>query len=314
MSVARWILGRSPDFKVEENWIQVDGHAMHYLKAGEGPALLVLHGLLGAVACWVPSLEVLAGGSTVYAVDGLCIGKSDRVPHLAADLASTAERLVQFMDAVGLRRADFLATSHGGAVALMLAALHPERVRSLTLHAPANPFSDIADPLIQFYRTRLGRWFAQQVPTLPPRLQNLALARMYGDPTLIREGALENYVSSLGIPGSVEHVLRILHCWSADMKKLKQMLGRIPDIPTLLLWGTRDRAVSLDSGFILAKVLGDAELVILPGAGHLPYEEDPLMFTRPINRFLRQIDRSLRTTALPGPKLVSGKASERGVA
>lgn len=314
MSVARWILGHSPNFKIEEKCAQIDGHGMHYLKAGEGPALVVLHGLLGAAACWVSSIEVLAGESTVYALDALCIGNSDRVPHLAADLASTAERVVKFMDAVGLRRADFLATSHGGAVALMLAALHPERVRSLTLHAPANPFSDIADPLIQFYRTRLGRWFAHQVPALPRALQNLALGRMYGDPSLIREGALENYVSSLGIPGTVEHVLRILHCWRADMKKLKQMLDRIPDIPTLLLWGTRDRAVSLDSGFVLAKVLGDAELVILPGAGHLPYEEDPLMFTRPINRFLRRIDRSLRTTAAAGPSLVSGKASKRGAA
>ncbi len=60
----------------------------------------------------------------------------------------------------GIGQADIVGTSHGGSVALMLAALHPDRVRSLVLHAPANPFSDVADPLIRFYRTALGRWFA----------------------------------------------------------------------------------------------------------------------------------------------------------
>ena len=85
----------------------------------------------------------------------------------------------------GIRSADFLATSHGGAVALTLAAKYPGRVRNLVLHAPANPFSHLGDPLINFYLTGLGTWFAHHIATLPEPMQALALGRMYGDPTSV---------------------------------------------------------------------------------------------------------------------------------
>ena len=129
----------------------------------------------------------------MYAPDALGIGDSERVPNLDVSLVATAGRLVDLMDAKGIAQADIVGTSHGGSVALMLAALHPERVRSLMLHAPANPFSDVADPLIRFYRTALGRWFAGRLPTVPANVQALALGRMYGDASRIRSRSLERY-------------------------------------------------------------------------------------------------------------------------
>ena len=91
-----------------------------------------------------------------------------------------------------IRGADFLATSHGGAVALTLAAKYPARVRNLLLHAPANPFSHLADPLVRFYLSGLGTWFAHRVASLPEPMQALALGRMYGDPTQLRDGSWES--------------------------------------------------------------------------------------------------------------------------
>ena len=307
MALIQWIAAGTPEMKIEENWVQVDGHTMHYLKTGSGPDLILIHGLLGTASAWALSLPALGHESTVYAMDALGIGRSDRVRGLDAGLEATTDRLIAFMDALEIREADFVGTSHGGAVAMMLASRHPERVRSLVLHAPANPFSNIADPLIRFYRTRLGKWFARQVPTLPKTMQSLALGRMYGNPAQVREGALEIYVSSLTVPGTVEHVLRILNGWSADMLRLGQALRKPLSQPILLLWGTRDRAVSLESGYSLAKTLGDAELVILPGAGHLPFEEDPPMFTKPVNRFLSRLDRGTRPAKATGPVLIGRK-------
>jgi pimeloyl-ACP methyl ester carboxylesterase len=292
MALVQWLSTTPPDFRVEDASVPVQGHAMHYLRAGTGPDLILLHGLLGTAAGWTDCLEILAANSTVYALDSLGIGQSERVPNLDCRLEAFAERISLFMDRMGIKTADFLATSHGGAVALMLAALYPERVRSLVLHAPANPFSKIADPLIRFYGTRLGKWFAHQIPTLPKSMQSLALGRMYGDAALVRRDTLENYIRSLAVPGTVTHVLRIIDSWAQDMKHLAKALPQIPSLPLLLLWGNRDRAVSLDSGYTLAKLLGDAEMIILPDAGHLPYEEDPVMFTRAVNRFLGRLDRS----------------------
>jgi pimeloyl-ACP methyl ester carboxylesterase len=274
-----------------EECVRVQDAGMRCLVTGDGPSLLLLHGLLGTADAWGPATQRLAASSTVYAPDALGIGGSDRVPNLDVSLVATAGRLVDLMDAKGIAQADIVGTSHGGSVALMLAALHPERVRSLVLHAPANPFSDVADPLIRFYRTALGRWFASRLPTVPANVQALALGRMYGDASRIRSGSLERYITSLRVPGTVSYVLSILDRWELDMAALEAALPGVRRVPALLLWGDRDRAVSLRSGERLVEYFDRASLLVIPGAGHLPHEEVPVAFAGAINGFLGGLKR-----------------------
>jgi len=302
MALGRWMLDGSGRIQIEKHWVQVDGHRMHCLKAGLGPDLILLHGLLGTASAWDPAIPRLAEESTVYAVDALGIGESDRVPGLDATLEAQAGRLVVFMDQSGIRSADFLATSHGGAVALTLAARYPGRVKNLVLHAPANPYSQLGDPLINFYLSGLGMWFAHHVATLPQPMQALALGRMYGDPNQLRDGSLGKYIGSLRVPGTVDYVLSILNTWVADMTKLKTELEHVRQFPTLLLWGDRDRAVSMESGQELRRCFDRVEFQVLPGAGHLPYEECPETLSRLVNSFLSK-------TREAGPQLVPGRAS-----
>jgi pimeloyl-ACP methyl ester carboxylesterase len=199
--------------------------------------------------------------------------------------------VIEFMDAKDIGQADIVGTSHGGSVALMLAARYPERVRSLVLHAPANPFSDIADPMIRFYRTALGRWFAGRLPVVPPGVQALALGHMYGDASRVRNGSLESYIASLRVPGTIDYVLSILDRWEFDMAALQAALPAVRKVPALLLWGDRDRAVSLRSGERLVEYFDRAALVVIPGAGHLPHEEVPIVFAGAINGFLGGLNR-----------------------
>jgi pimeloyl-ACP methyl ester carboxylesterase len=290
--------------KIEKYWLPLDGHQLHYLKAGMGPELILLHGLLGTASNWALSLPALASQSTVYALDALGIGESERVPGIDPTLEAQADRVVRFMDEADLRTADFLATSHGGAVALMLAAKYPGRVRNLLLHAPANPFSHINDPLIHFYLSSLGTWFAHRIATLPEHMQSLALGRMYGDPHRLREGSLAKYMGSLRVPGTVSYVLSMLQNWFADMDKLKTALGQVRQIPALLIWGDRDRAVSLDSAQELRRFFDRVELVELPGTGHVPYEECPETFTQVVNTYLARV----RSASESGPRLVASRA------
>ena len=114
----------------EERWAVVDGCRMRYLQSGSGPALLMVHGLLGYSFSWRFALPALVG-----------VGFSDRPPGLDCRLRAHAERLLRFLDGVGVNSCDLLGTSHGGAVAMMAAALAPERIRSLILVAPVNPWS-----------------------------------------------------------------------------------------------------------------------------------------------------------------------------
>ncbi len=265
--------------------IVAGGHRMHSLVSGSGDPLVMVHGLLGAASCWEPAMKFLARHAQVFAVDALGIGFSDRVTGIDAGLEASARRLAAWMDQRNLGRVDLVGTSHGGAVAMYFAALFPERVRSLVLHAPANPFCVQSRPQIRFAGTALGRRLATWLPNAPTRVHRTALSRMYGDPRRLRPGSLEEYVRSLQVPGTVEYVLSVLRSWVPDMAALAPMLPRLRKLRILLLWGERDRAVSLSSAMRLQAVLR-APIEILPDLGHLPFEEDPEIFAARVTSFL----------------------------
>jgi pimeloyl-ACP methyl ester carboxylesterase len=209
------------------------------------------------------------------------MGRSDRVPGLAAGLEETARRVLATMDALGIVQTDVAAASHGGTVAMMLAALAPERVRSLVLFAPANPYSTKADWIVRGYASSVGGAVAPLAPRLPRWVQQIALARMFGDLARIPEGCLDPYREALQVPGTIAHLRSIVRSWFADMEQLREMLPQVAKTPALLVWGDRDRVVSLESARRLERELG-AELVVLPGGGHLVFEE----FADDVNRLM----------------------------
>jgi 4,5:9,10-diseco-3-hydroxy-5,9,17-trioxoandrosta-1(10),2-diene-4-oate hydrolase len=142
--------------QVDDGSVVAAGVRVHYQRAGSGPALVLVHGLVGSSRNWDQNVQFLSRDATVYALDLANMGESERVAGLDAGLEATADRVAQFMDALGIEAADIAGHSHGGAVVMMLAARHPERVRRLVLFAPANPFCELGRGLIQFYNTRMG--------------------------------------------------------------------------------------------------------------------------------------------------------------
>ena len=267
---------QSKDYvSVEHRHVEVGGARVHYQFAGEGPPLLLLHGLVGSGRNWRQNIGFLSRCASVYAFDLFNMGESERVSGLDASLEATADRIVAMMDVLSLGAADIAAHSHGGAIAMMLAARHPERVCKLILIAPANPFCDAGRHLIRFYNTRTGAWFARRIPMLPRRLHATALGRMYGDPTRVAKGTLETYTDGIRIPGTVDHVLQIVAGWYDDMRSLHLELAKLTGKSALFIWGDRDRAVSLTSGRCLQGIMPMSKLVVMPGVGHLPFEELP---------------------------------------
>ncbi|WP_158790072.1 alpha/beta fold hydrolase [Granulicella sp. L60] len=272
--------------EIEEAYVLVDGVKVHYERAGSGRPLILLHGLVGSARNWRRNIDFLSRDSSVYALDLCNMGESERVPGLDAGLAATADRLAAYMDALEIPEADIAAHSHGGAVAMMLAARHPDRARSLILFAPANPFCDLGHQLIRFYQTRFGVWFARKIPALPRRLKATALSRMYGDPSRVYEGALEGYIEGLHIPGTMDHVMQIVQRWFVDMGLLRSALSELAAKPTLLIWGDRDRAVGLPSGRELQKMLTQSRLMVLQGVGHIAFEEMPEICNQAMREWL----------------------------
>jgi 4,5:9,10-diseco-3-hydroxy-5,9,17-trioxoandrosta-1(10),2-diene-4-oate hydrolase len=261
--------------EIEEAFVLVDGNKVHYQRAGTGRPLLLLHGLVGSLKNWRRNISFLSRDSSVYAIDLFNMGQSARIPGLDAGLEATADRLSAYMDALGLGEADVAGHSYGGALAMMFAARHPDRVRRLILFAPANPFCDLGNQLIRFYQTRFGIWLARQIPFLPRMLKATALSRMYGDPSRVSLDALEGYTEGLRVPGTINHVLQIIQRWFVDMGLLRSALTGLVTKPTLLIWGDRDRAVGLNSARELQRTLPQSSLLVLPGVGHIAFEEMP---------------------------------------
>jgi pimeloyl-ACP methyl ester carboxylesterase len=259
----------------EEAFVEVFGARVYYLHAGSGRPMLLIHGLVGSSANWRNNIAALAQHASVYAIDLVNMGKSQRVGGLDAGLKSTAKRIVAIMDALGLAQADIVAHSHGGAVALMLAALHPKRVGRLILFAPANPYCRSCDPIVRVYSAPWGEFLFWTLLYLPAPIQRIALGEVYGGPERVVDRSMQEIVGGLRSPGTMRHVLSIVRCWFTERAKLKSALRRVKRIPTLLVWGDRDCTVSLKSAVKLKRKLPGSELVVLPGGGHTVFEETP---------------------------------------
>ena len=274
----------------EEAFVEINGARMRYLRAGSGPNLILVHGLMGYSFSWRYVIPVLSRVATVYAVDLLGAGFSDRPANLDCRLRPSAERFLHFVEKLGISHFDLLGTSHGGAVAIRAAAMLAERpslrLQRLILVAPVNPWSPHGRWLAPMIGSRLGSRVFTRVAGNRPAAHGWALRRLFGDPAKIHPGTLEGYMAPASLPGYLEYGLKIASHWSDGLQDLTAALPHAAKYPTLLMWGSHDRAVYASSAEPLRKQFRDCELVVFPGVGHLPYEEAADEFNRTLMRFL----------------------------
>ena len=268
---------------------------MRYLQAGSGPALILIHGLMGYAFSWRFTMPALAPYATVYAIDNLGAGLSIAPDGMNCTMRATAERVLQFADAVGIPDFDLLGTSHGGAVAVMAAAICAQRrercrearPKRLILVAPVNPWSPHGKELVPFLVTPLGSMLFRNTIERWRALDYLWLRRLFGDGSKIPPDSLAGYRIPVFQNHGFRHASRILKTWIADLAELEAALPSIRDYRTLLMWGTKDRAVHFQSAEPLRQNFRDVRLVAFEGVGHLPYEEAPDEFNRALIEFLR---------------------------
>ena len=277
--------------QIEELWLELPAGRMRYLKAGAGPALILIHGLMGYSFSWRFTLPALAPHATVYAIDNLGAGLSPANEGMDCTVRATAERVLQFADAVGIKDFDLLGTSHGGGVAIMVAAICVERkdarLKRLVLVAPINPWSPHGNRLAPFIGSEFGSILFRNTIERLRSLDYLWLRRLFGDGAKIPPDSLEGYRIPVQKNHGFRHASRIVRNWTADLAELERALPKIRDYPTLLIWGTKDRAVHFQSAEPLRRNFLDARLVAFEGVGHLPYEEASEDFNRALIDFLK---------------------------
>jgi pimeloyl-ACP methyl ester carboxylesterase len=263
---------------------------MRYLQAGAGRPLILVHGLMGYSFSWRFAIPALAAYATLFAIDNLGAGLSIAPAGMDCSMRAAAERVLQFADALGIADFDLLGTSHGGAVAMMAAALcterHDTRLKRLVLVAPVNPWSRHGRWLAPFVGGRFGSLLFRKTIARWRFLDSLWLRRIFGDSSKIPPDSLEGYRRPVRENHGFRYGQRVVRTWAADLAELEKALPKIRNYPTLLMWGTRDRAVSFRSAERLGQNFRDCHLMAFKGVGHLPYEEGPEEFSRELIKFL----------------------------
>jgi pimeloyl-ACP methyl ester carboxylesterase len=205
-------------------------------------------------------------------------------------MRATAERVLQFADAVGIKDFDLLGTSHGGGVAIMVAAICSERkdtrLRRLVLVASVNPWSAHGKRLAPFLGGAFGSLLFRNTFARVPQCHAFGLRRMFADKAKVPPDSVEGYRIPIVKNRTFEHALHIVKNWTADLADLESALPKIRDYSTLLMWGTKDGAVYFESAQPLRQNFRDCRLVAFEGVGHLPYEETPNDFNRALVEFL----------------------------
>jgi pimeloyl-ACP methyl ester carboxylesterase len=268
----------------------MDGYRMRYLRAGSGPPLVLIHGLLGYSFSWRFNWQVLAERFTVYAIDLLGIGFSDRPPVAAVplDVPHTAERMLRWIQREGMRDAIVVGTSHGGGLAIAIASLDQQRrsnlVSKLVLVAAVNPWSRTGFRRATVFSNAFG---AAALRLISPWIGAYMLRRMYGSRVRPTAETLAGYQAPMKLPRSLDYGLAIAKTWrDIDIPHLKKCAADIADIPALLVWGDQDVLVPLSSAQEMVKHMKNVKLVVLERVGHLPYEEAPDEFNQALLDFL----------------------------
>jgi pimeloyl-ACP methyl ester carboxylesterase len=245
---------------------------------GDGPPLVLLHGVGTSRVVWRRALPLLAARRLVAAPDLPGFGSSPpagrgfALDEVADELADELDRFAPF---------DLLGNSLGGAVALVLAARHPERVRRLVLAAPAG-LSPHRRPIPALAgRTGSALIAARRVAGAPlagsAAARRLLLLGVVADPARLAADDARRMLR--GSAGSRRIADGIAAVAGADLRPLLSRLA----MPVAFLWGARDRVIPLRA------LVTDAPVEVVAGAGHVPQVERPREFAAAVERLLAAI-------------------------
>ena len=255
--------------------IVVYGQKIHYVEAGSGPTVILLHGLGGSVQNWNYTIAPLAQQSHVFVPDQIGFGKSDK-PVINYRVRTYVDFLDQFCKQLKIERATLVGNSMGGWIAAAYAIAFPEKVDRLVLadatgYAPAADF-DYKSLYALNPSTREGM---KQLAT------KVFFNKMFSTDSVIDQLLAQRMSAGDGytINSLIESVGRREDFLDGQFAKIKA--------PVLIVWGREDGLVLLaDGGERLKKEIANSKLVVLDQCGHFPQVEKAAEFNAALLEFL----------------------------
>lgn len=271
-----------------EKEVKVGGRPARYLAAGAGPPLVLLHGAGTNRREW--ALPILARGRSVYAPDLPGFGGDGPATDASPD--SSAGFVAAFSDALGLGRVAVAGNSFGGLVGLRLALSEPARVSALCLANSAGLGREVNPALVAPTAPGVGEltvlWGGSRIGAAQRAISRAPL--LFANPLRAPGGWYEQQRRAARAPGFMHTTLATLRANLGPRGQRRVLPGELHrlEMPTLVLWGARDRIFPAAHARDAVERLQRGELALVPDCGHLPPLVRPGEFAAVLQRFLDQ--------------------------
>src|SRR5258705_1005585 len=258
----------------------VFSYKIHYLEAGRGSPVILLHGSGGEGARWMPTIAGLAPEFRVIAPDQIGWGASDK-PLTIYHSGVFAEFLARFMKEIGVPKAVLVGQSMGAGVALQMAVNYPQLVDRMVL-VNGGGFRSASDTP----RAGATDWHARQISNAGTLAESREyLEKMYYNHSLISDQQVEDNL-----------ILRLRSAYTAESVQIANArgLGGVTEeevrgikTPTLLVWGANDKLSPPVNADKLNAAIAGSRKVLVDKARQYPFIEHPDQFNQAVREFLK---------------------------
>jgi pimeloyl-ACP methyl ester carboxylesterase len=258
--------------------VQVFGQKIHYLEAGSGPTVILLHGLGGDASNWAATVPALAKSFHVFVPDQIGFGASDK-PLANYRVGMLVDFLDGFCKKLAITKATVVGNSLGGWTAMAFTLAHPEKVERMVLVDSAGfSFEHLGG-------SKPTREMLEVMNVSTVQGAKALLGIIFANKSLATDAAAENLLA--------EHLRRndgytIERFIDSVLKGEDVVDGKLAGIkvPTLVVWGREDVLTPLPGGKMMANEIAGSEIVILDRCGHVPQLECSGPFNAALIKFL----------------------------
>ncbi len=288
--------GRSDEFPVEK--VAIHGHEVAYRRGGQGPVLLLLHGIAGSSGTWIPAMRLLQHDHTVLAPDFIGHGKSAK-PLGDYSLGNHASAMRDLLELLGIDRVTVVGQSFGGGVAMQFAYQFPERCERLVL-VDAGGLGREVSWMLRAMTLPAAEYVMPIIFPAFARSWGDSVSRFLRDRGIRHDRAAEMWRSyrSLTDPEKRQAFVRTMRAVIDPRGQTVSAGDRLyltAHMPTLIVWGDQDKIIPVVHAHEAHEAIPNSRLELLEGVGHFPQAEDPVRFVRILVDFLRSTEPSSAT-------------------
>ncbi|MFC5730483.1 MULTISPECIES: alpha/beta fold hydrolase [Nocardioides] len=278
----------------EVQYVTLHGKRRAFVKIGEGPALLLLHGLACDHSTWAPVIDKLAKKYTVIAPDLLGHGLSDK-PRADYTLGGYANGMRDLLTVLGIDKVTVVGHSFGGGIAMQFAYQFPERTQRVMLVGTGGLGAEVS-PFIKLIQAP-GWGIVMEVLTLPGLRHAETLVLRSAAEHL--GGPLRKYTRDLGEVAcileswkdrrtrfAIRHLVRAVIDWRGQIVTMSDRAYLSAAMPMAIVWGSDDQVIPARHASNAAALAPDLQVEVIPDAGHFPHKDHPDRFVRILDEFI----------------------------